>query len=56
MYYRVPLQTKKYGKYYKILYGAKFYNPYFEYKKVDSNQYFKEFMNQGRWLNFNPLG
>ena len=25
-------------------------------EKVDFNQYFKDFMNQGRWLNYNPLG
>ena len=35
MYYRVPLQTKKIGKYYIILYVGNLYNPYFEYiKKV----------------------
>ena len=25
-------------------------------EKVDFNQYLKDFMNQGRWLNYNPLG
>lgn len=35
MYYRVPLQTKKFGKFYKILYVGNLYIPYFEYiKKV----------------------
>ena len=31
MYYRGPLQTKKIGKYYIILYVGNLYNPYFEY-------------------------